>query len=1030
LTWTGTAASLAFNLNTFNAVTARTIYVAAPQLEQSATVGEYIPTTSTINSAPRFDHNPTTGESLGLLVEEARTNSFEWSNSATQNETWSSVGTSLNLASGQSDPAGGTAGIRATDANSGSGGTSLQRTSLANLTASTTVTYSVWLKPIDCPNDNIRLNVFANTTTDSIVATFVVSGTAITAVSTSANGTGAASGASFEVFPNGWYRCQLTGVPSTVTMADVRARINLSSYQRAEGTARFDWYGAQFESGAFATSYIPTSGTAATRAADVASITGSNFGVTRTNLLVRSEEFDNATWTPVSLPAAVTANNAIAPNGTLTADLITGVSAAADRILQTVTLLNSTVYTYSIYIKQNTTLLTRTGLFDATTSAWMGAVDIAWAAGVPSTSSTTGSPSNISYVAVGDGWYRCSFTTTTTTASTQIHFHPDRNNTQASAWIWGAQLEVGSAVTPYIQSPSVFTSRASSGTYVGGNGLIQTAVTNLLLRSEEFDTTWVNTESSENINVAVAPNGTTTADALVDTVNNSSHNVNQNVAGLAGSTSYTLSCYMKKGSKDFGALIFSPNASWGAGGGATVFYNLTNGTISASTSATGTIQALPNGWYRCTATATTVASPGTVTPRVSSSLNGSAQTYEGNGDEAIYLWGAQLEQASTVGEYIPTTSTINSAARYDHDPISLIGKGLLLEEARTNLLLRSEEADSPQWNIPNSSITVDPNVTVSPDGSQTADKVKEATTTGGHTIEFTGFAFQSGTIYTVSFYAKAAERSRFRVTWPIAFTNRLVFVDISPGGYGVISDGGTVTSVSPAGNDWFRVVSTSTCTTTTAGARVGITLVNTGTNVNYTGDGTSGVYLWGAQLEENAAFATSYIPTVAATVTRAADISTSVATSVFESSWYRQDEGTVFANATTNARHAGANTFPRIASLSDGTTSNRMDLLYRVLAPYTDAGYNVISSNVSQAAFDTNNERNGQSMAMSYAANNFAFTVGGTLGNTDSSGTVPTVDRLSIGLRSGIDLRMSGTIRRLTYWPTRLGNEVLQRITQ
>ena len=232
---------------------------------------------SAVTNAPRFDHNPTTGKSLGLLVEEARTNSSEWSNSATQGETWSSVGTNLDLASGQSDPAGGTAGIRATDANSASGGTFLQRTSLANLTASTTVTYSVWLKPIDCPNNVIILNVFANTTTDAINAIFSVSGTAITEVSTSAIGTGAASGASFEVFPNGWYRCLLTGVPSTVTMADVRARIALGSYQRAAGTARFDWYGAQLESGAFATSYIPTTGATATRAADVASITGSNF---------------------------------------------------------------------------------------------------------------------------------------------------------------------------------------------------------------------------------------------------------------------------------------------------------------------------------------------------------------------------------------------------------------------------------------------------------------------------------------------------------------------------------------------------------------------------------------------------------------------------------------------------------------------------------------------------------------------------------------------------------------------------------
>jgi len=246
-----------------------------------ASSGTFVDSAGVIQTAgtnvPRFDHNPTTGESLGLLVEEERTNSFEWSNSATQGETWNNVGTQLNLASGQSDPAGGTAGIRATDANDVSAGTTLQRTSLANLTASTTISYSVWLKPIDCPNDVIRLNVFANTTTDAINAAFSVSGTAITAVTTSADGTGAASGASFEVFPNGWYRCQLTGVPSTVTMADVRARVNLGSYQRAAGTARFDWYGAQFESGAFATSYIPTSGIAATRNADVAIITGSAF---------------------------------------------------------------------------------------------------------------------------------------------------------------------------------------------------------------------------------------------------------------------------------------------------------------------------------------------------------------------------------------------------------------------------------------------------------------------------------------------------------------------------------------------------------------------------------------------------------------------------------------------------------------------------------------------------------------------------------------------------------------------------------
>ena len=142
-----------------------------------------------------------------------------------------------------------------------------------------------------------------------------------------------------------------------------------------------------------------------------------------TNLLVRSEEFDNAIWTPSSLATSITPNNTTAPDGTLTADLVAGVSAAADQCVQALTVDSGEVYTISGYIKPNTSTLTRFGIFQSP-ATWVGAVDVLWTAGVPSTSATHGSPSNITYTPVGNGWYRCSLTATATSTSHQIHFHP------------------------------------------------------------------------------------------------------------------------------------------------------------------------------------------------------------------------------------------------------------------------------------------------------------------------------------------------------------------------------------------------------------------------------------------------------------------------------------------------------------------------------------------------------------------------------------------------------------------------------
>jgi hypothetical protein len=201
--------------------------------------------------------------------------------------------------------------------------------------------------------------------------------------------------------------------------------------------------------------------------------------------------------------------------------------------------------------------------------------------------------------------------------------------------------------------------RASSGTYVDSEGVIRTATTNLLLRSEEFDTTWVQ-PGIVSANTEIAPNGTLTADTI--TSGGGAGSVYQNVSVLA-STIYTASVYVKLGtmpSSDYKIAVYNNSAS---------------NFIAADVTPSQT----PNssGWTRVTYTFTTPV--GCTSVRWYPFRNGSAIPLS-----TVYLWGAQLEQSTTVGEYIPTTSTINSAPRFDHDPTTGESLGLLVEEQRTN----------------------------------------------------------------------------------------------------------------------------------------------------------------------------------------------------------------------------------------------------------------------------------------------------------------------------------------------------------
>ena len=188
---------------------------------------------------------------------------------------------------------------------------------------------------------------------------------------------------------------------------------------------------------------------------------------------------------------------------------------------------------------------------------------------------------------------------------------------------------------------------------------------------------------------------------------------------------------------------------------------------------------------------------------------------------------------------------------------------LLLEPSRTNDTQRSEQFDNSYWTKYDTSVSA--NQVVSPDGAVTADKLIEDTGTSNHMIG-RSLSFTSGTTYTVSVFVKENGRDLEIAagnpnTWRGSAKYNLSTGSVQSTTYGTAS-------IENFGNGWYRCVLVGEAIATSS-TNILFKLVS-GTNTSYTGDGSSGVYLWGAQ-RETASYATSYIPTEGSSVTRVLD---------------------------------------------------------------------------------------------------------------------------------------------------------------
>jgi hypothetical protein len=317
-----------------------------------------------------------------------------------------------------------------------------------------------------------------------------------------------------------------------------------------------------------------------------------------------------------------------------------------------------------------------------------------------------------------------------------------------------------------------------------------------------------------------------------------------------------------------------------------------------------------------------------ITFTVSNYVSGTVRFYSGAGADVLY----EVSQNGTFTYYdylvfnkifIYSSSSFNgsvtniSVQEIDTNTPRIdftddVNGHLLLEPQRTNLITQSEAFDNAYWTKSGASITS--NVAISPDGSLNADKLVEGTNNGGHNIQRVENV-SNATIYTSSVFVKYGGREWIRFT-DAQSSNRIHFNTLT-GAFGAIT--GTVIDYNSIAfsNGWYKLSITTTSVATAYALRV--SLAEADNDVSYTGDGTSGVYIWGAQLELGS-YATSIIPTYGSAQTRLGETCNNSGSAQD----FNSEEGVLYAEISALADDLTN----RAISLSDGTANNGIQIFY------------------------------------------------------------------------------------------------------
>ena len=317
------------------------------------------------------------------------------------------------------------------------------------------------------------------------------------------------------------------------------------------------------------------------------------------------------------------------------------------------------------------------------------------------------------------------------------------------------------------------------------------------------------------------------------------------------------------------------------------------------------------------------------------------------------------------------------------------GEGsLLLEPQSTNLLPYSEDFSNVYWG--KTSVTVSTSTITDPTGGQNSFKLVPDSGTGGNRSLSRNFTGLSG-LHTQTVFAKKGEYNYIMLRTRNS-PNTAVMFDLENGTFNVNLTSAAFDSakIEDYGNDWFRCSMTLDPSQMTTSGRIytSFSVGITGSEDNsFNGDGTSGIYVFGAQFEEQS-FSTSYIPTEGSTKTRLQDICNNAGSSDLINS----TEGVIYAEISA----LDLSNYLRELSISDGTISNRIQLRYYDTSDNKIQSLVVVGGSTQASALITlSNAKEFNKIAFLYKQNDFRLFVNGIKVFTDTSGSTFSANTLS-----------------------------------